>query len=99
MIDPSQSDQMIFEPILAKQGDILLMDAFVPHGSGDNTSDRPRRCLVFSFNRLDDGNFNKGFYLNKYFLCSITILSHRVSRDWFVRNKLEMFFKVYTNEN
>ena len=72
MIDPSQSDQMIFEPILAKQGDILLMDAFVPHGSGDNTSDRPRRCLVFSFNRLDDGNFNKGFYLNKYFICSIT---------------------------
>ena len=49
-----------FEPILAKQGDILSMDAFVPHGSGDNTSDRPRRCLVFSFNRLDDGNFNKG---------------------------------------
>ena len=51
---------MNFEPILAKQGDILLMDAFVPHGSGDNTSDRPRRCLVFSFNRLYDGNFNKG---------------------------------------
>jgi len=65
LIDPSQSDQMIFEPILAKQGDILLMDAFVPHGSGDNTSDRPRRCLVFSFNRLDDGNFNKGLYERK----------------------------------
>ena len=60
MINSSQSDQMSFEPILAKQGDILLIDAFVPHGSGDNTSDRPRRCLVFSFNRLDDGNFNKG---------------------------------------
>jgi len=59
------SDQMIFEPILAKQGDILLMDAFVPHGSGDNISDRPRRCLVFSFNRLDDGNFNKGLYERK----------------------------------
>ena len=66
---------MNFEPILAKQGDILLMDAFVPHGSGDNTSDRPRRCLVFSFNRLDDGNFNKG--LNEHYECCISYTTKR----------------------
>ena len=43
-----------------KSGDILLLDAYIPHYAGDNHSDRPRRALFFSFNRLDDGNFNKG---------------------------------------
>ena len=52
-----------------KSGDILLLDAYIPHYAGDNYSDRPRRALFFSFNRLDDGNFNKGIVL-KFFLTS-----------------------------
>ena len=70
MIDPILSGQMNFEPMIAKKGDIFLLDAFVPHGTGDNRSDKPRRNFVLSFNRLDDGNFNKG--------CSIFVIPHMI---------------------
>lgn len=59
------SNKIDFEPILANPGDLVLVDPFVPHGAGDNTSDTPRRCFIFSFNKLDDGNFNKGLYERK----------------------------------
>lgn len=75
------SDEMRFEPILAEPGDILLFDAYIPHGSGDNISDRPRRCLVFSFNRLDDGNFNKALYERKWQKSSCSLVNDFPSID------------------
>jgi ectoine hydroxylase-related dioxygenase (phytanoyl-CoA dioxygenase family) len=47
-------------------GDVVCFDSYVPHGSPANTSDRPRRNLYLTFNRLSDGDMRETYYTDKW---------------------------------
>lgn len=51
-----------WELIESSKYDILLFDSYVPHRSGPNKSDKPRRMIYLTYNLFDDGN-----YYEKYF--------------------------------
>ncbi len=42
-------DQMKWEPVPTKPGDVVFFDSFVPHRSGPNASDLKRRISKQSF--------------------------------------------------
>jgi len=48
-----------------KAGDIVLFSSYVPHRSGVNRSDNPRRVLYATFNQAEKGDFRKTYYMNK----------------------------------
>jgi hypothetical protein len=47
--DPDESQVGEFSVIEAKAGDVLLLDAFVPHRSGPNQSANMRRAVMFTY--------------------------------------------------
>ena len=46
-------------------GDAVFFDSFVPHRSGPNLSDEPRRVLYVTYNRLADGDHRAPYYADK----------------------------------
>ena len=44
--------------------DILFFNSYVPHRSGDNNTNEPRRILYFTFNDIEDGDYYIE-YINK----------------------------------
>jgi hypothetical protein len=46
-------------------GDAVFFDSFVPHRSGPNLSDEPRRVLYVTYNRLADGDQRVRYYADK----------------------------------
>ena len=56
---------LTFEPVLVDPGDVVLFDSFVPHRSGLNTTDQPRRSAYITFNRLSEGDFHADYYALK----------------------------------
>ena len=46
-------------------GDVLFFDALVPHRSGPNNSDRPRRSLYLTYNAADEGDHREQYYADK----------------------------------
>lgn len=41
---------------------MVFFDSFAPHHSGSNRTDRPRRALYVTYNRLSDGDFRERHY-------------------------------------
>jgi 2-aminoethylphosphonate dioxygenase len=54
-----------FIPHPTAPGDAVLFDSFVPHRSGPNLSDEPRRVLYVTYNRLADGDHRDRYYADK----------------------------------
>jgi ectoine hydroxylase-related dioxygenase (phytanoyl-CoA dioxygenase family) len=54
-----------FVPYPAAPGDAVFFDSFVPHRSGPNLSDEPRRVLYVTYNRLADGDHRAQYYADK----------------------------------
>ena len=46
-------------------GDVVFFDSFVPHRSRCNLTDRSRRVLYVTYNRLMDGDHRKRYYTDK----------------------------------
>lgn len=46
-------------------GDALFFDSYVPHRSGPNTSDKPRRALIMTYNKNSDGYALPAYYADK----------------------------------
>jgi 2-aminoethylphosphonate dioxygenase len=46
--------KMEWEPVYANAGDIIVFDSYIPHRSGPNTSDKPRRAIFATYNKLSD---------------------------------------------
>lgn len=46
-------------------GDVVFFDSYAPHGSGPNLSDRKRRVLYVTYNRLSDGDHRLQYYADK----------------------------------
>jgi 2-aminoethylphosphonate dioxygenase len=54
-----------FRPCPTKPGDALFFDSYVPHRSGPNLSEEPRRVLYVTYNRLADGDHRARYYADK----------------------------------
>jgi hypothetical protein len=54
-----------FVPYPTAPGDTVFFDSFVPHRSGPNLSDQPRRVLYVTYNRLADGDHRARYYADK----------------------------------
>ncbi|HWC02841.1 MAG TPA: phytanoyl-CoA dioxygenase family protein [Methylomirabilota bacterium] len=54
-----------FVPCPTRPGDAVFFDSFVPHRSGPNLSDEPRRVLYVTYNRLGEGDHRAQYYADK----------------------------------
>lgn len=60
-----QTEKMDFKILPTKPGDILYFDAYVPHRSAPNMSDKIRRIYFATYNRLSEGDFLERYYADK----------------------------------
>jgi len=58
-------DALDVEPILARRGDVIVFDAWVPHRSGPNHSSAPRRSFYLTFNPSSAGDRRAAYYERK----------------------------------
>jgi 2-aminoethylphosphonate dioxygenase len=58
-------DSLLWEPILMSPGDVLFFDSYLPHGSGSNKSDAPRRALYVTYNRISEGDRRDDYFAHK----------------------------------
>jgi hypothetical protein len=52
-------------PLLAEPGDVIVFDAWVPHWSGRNESQAPRRSYYMTFNPAAAGDHRAAYYARK----------------------------------
>jgi len=58
-------DTLVWEPLKTKPGDLVFFDSFVPHRSGPNNSDKPRRVLYVTYNKVSEGDFRRQYWNDK----------------------------------
>lgn len=61
LIDPTRGVKLELGP-----GDLALFSGFTPHRSGANRSDRWRRQLFFSYNKLSDGGHQRDRHYQEF---------------------------------
>ena len=54
-----------WRPIPMTRGDMVIFDGFIPHRSGPNNTNTPRRALFFTYNPAHIGNLYDEYYLRK----------------------------------
>ena len=64
--DPPYSPADEYALLEADPGDVIFFDAYVPHGSPANNSDRSRRNIFLTFNRRSDGDMRARYYQEKW---------------------------------
>ena len=52
-------------PVPLDAGDVLIFSSWLPHRSGSNTTDKPRRALYVTYNGISDGSFREQYYVDK----------------------------------
>lgn len=52
-------------PAPVSQGGVLFFSSFIPHRSGPNTTDRPRRVLYVTYNKASEGDLREAYYADK----------------------------------
>ena len=69
--EPLSEDDPPYEPgdeydlLEADPGDVIFFDCCVPHGSPPNRSERSRRNIFLTFNRVSDGDMRAQDYVDK----------------------------------
>jgi len=53
------------EPVTTEPGDVLFFDSYAPHASKPNLTDRARRILYLTYNRLADGDHRERYFAEK----------------------------------
>ena len=61
----NESDDVVYVPCPTRRGDAVFFDSFVPHRSGCNTTERSRRVLYVTYNRVSDGDHRQQYYADK----------------------------------
>lgn len=64
-LDPAFAQTLAWEPITTEPGDVLLFDSYIPHRSGKNRTDKPRRAYYITYNRASEGDFRDQYYADK----------------------------------
>lgn len=65
-IEQSVSDQLQWQAIPARSGDLVIFDSYVPHYSDKNNSLNSRRAMFFTFNAAQDGDYYHAYYDMKH---------------------------------
>jgi len=58
-------DKLNWEMAPTRAGDVVFFDSFVPHRSGPNTTDRPRRVVYTTYAKANEGDFRDKYYADK----------------------------------
>lgn len=61
-IDPSVTSDISWIPLVTSPRDLVLIDSYVPHYSEVNQSNKPRRAMFFTHNRLKEGDHRAAYY-------------------------------------
>lgn len=61
----ADTEDMEFIPYPTSPGDVVFFDSFTPHRSAPNLSNRPRRVLYVTYNRLSEGDHRLQYYADK----------------------------------
>jgi len=64
-IDATVADELTWQPLPCKTGDLLLFDSYLPHRSGENISKNPRRGIYLTFNKQSAGDRRADYYALK----------------------------------
>lgn len=64
-IDPDYAETLNWEPLPTEVGDIVFFDSYIPHRSGPNNSDKPRRALYITYNKASEGSYRDEYYRHK----------------------------------
>ena len=62
---PGVMEQLVTEQLLAAPGDVIVFDAWVPHASGPNRTQGPRRSYYLTFNPASAGDHRAAYYARK----------------------------------
>ena len=62
---PDVVASLAWHPLETRPGDLVLFDSYVPHRSGPNRSDRPRRAYYITWNRASEGDRRADYYQRK----------------------------------
>jgi ectoine hydroxylase-related dioxygenase (phytanoyl-CoA dioxygenase family) len=64
-LGPEHLEGVAFVACPTAPGDAIFFDSYVPHRSGPNLSDRPRRALYVTYNRRSEGDHRERYYAEK----------------------------------
>lgn len=64
-IDPQTRNTLDWMPVPMAPGDLLLFGSFLPHRSGDNDTDDPRRALYATYNMASEGEVRDQYFSAK----------------------------------
>ncbi|MCB9788930.1 MAG: phytanoyl-CoA dioxygenase family protein [Deltaproteobacteria bacterium] len=61
-IEPSHAETLPWQPLPVRAGDAVYFGSYLPHRSGPNQSQRSRRALYVTYNRLSEGGDVRAAY-------------------------------------
>jgi ectoine hydroxylase-related dioxygenase (phytanoyl-CoA dioxygenase family) len=64
-LDDGNMNGMAFEPCPTAPGDVVFFGSYAPHQSAPNLTDKRRRVLYVTYNRLADGDHRAQYYADK----------------------------------
>ena len=64
-IKPEYTDKITWLPLETAPGDLVLISSYVPHYSEPNHSQKPRRAMFLTHNRLREGDHRQAYYQAK----------------------------------
>lgn len=62
---PLPEDELDYVACPTEPGDAVFFDSFIPHRSKPNLTDKPRRVLYVTYNRLSEGDHRRQYYDDK----------------------------------
>lgn len=62
---PLEEDALDYTPVTTAPGDAVFFDSYAPHRSKPNMTDKPRRVLYVTYNRLSEGDHRRQYYQDK----------------------------------
>lgn len=64
-LQPEWVERQVWKPVEMDPGDILIFDSYLAHRSGPNRTDRPRRALYVTYNRVSAGSHREAYFQRK----------------------------------
>ncbi len=58
-------ERLHWEMAEARPGDVVFFDSYVPHRSGPNNTDKPRRVVYTTYGKASEGDFRARYYADK----------------------------------
>jgi ectoine hydroxylase-related dioxygenase (phytanoyl-CoA dioxygenase family) len=55
-----------YQAVHCQPGDAVFFDSFAPHRSGPNHTDKARRVLYITYNKLSEGDSRQAYYADKH---------------------------------